>query len=284
MNNKLKINLSGARFNNFKSVFDSLEKCLNEVGIDFYVLGALARDMLFSIEEINTRTTADVDLAVYINTSDEDVYQLLQNKLIDDYGFEESKENNFALISTNGTTIDLLPFGEIEVEDGATFMGDGLSNIKVNGFKEVHLHGLHVVESDELGTFKVAKLSSIILLKLIAFDDRPEMRANDPGDTASIIANYFDINADNIYDNHNDLFEGDKVELEFIAAQVIGREIKMVIQENIELYERVNTILESHILKAEKSRFVLGMIGDYCKQIDTAVSWLKKILEGIKEK
>ena len=33
MNNKLKINLSGARFNNFKSVFDSLEKCLNEVGI-----------------------------------------------------------------------------------------------------------------------------------------------------------------------------------------------------------------------------------------------------------
>ena len=52
------------------------------------VLGALARDMLFSIEEINTRTTADVDLAVYINTSDEDVYQLLQNRLIDDYGFE----------------------------------------------------------------------------------------------------------------------------------------------------------------------------------------------------
>jgi predicted nucleotidyltransferase len=284
MNNKLKINLSGARFNNFKSVFKSLEKCLNEVGIDFYVLGALARDMLFSNEEINTRTTADVDLAVYINTSDEDVYQLLRNKLIDDYDFEESKENNFALISTDGTIIDLLPFGEIEVEDGVTFMGDGLSNIKVNGFKEVHLHGLDVVESDELATFKVAKLSSIILLKLIAFDDRPEMRANDPGDTASIIANYFIINDEYIYDNHNDLFEGDEIELEFIAAQVIGREMKLTIHENVKLKERVKIILESHILKAEKSRFIVGMIGDYCKQVDTAVLWLNKILQGIKER
>ena len=120
-------------------------------------------------------------------------------------------------------------------------------------------------------------------MKLIAFDDRPEMRANDPGDTASIIANYFNINDDNIYDNHNDLFEGDEIELEFIAAQVIGRELKIIIHENVKLKERAKTILETHILNAEKSRFVIGMIGDYCKEVDTAVLWLNKILEGIKE-
>jgi len=283
MNDKLKINLSGARFNNFKSVFDDLEKCLKEVGIDFYVLGALARDMLFSNEEINTRATADVDLAVYINTKDQDIYQLLRNKLIDNYDFVESKENNFALTSTDGTIIDLLPFGEIEVEDGVTIMGEGLSSIKVNGFKEVHLNGLNEVDSEELGSFKVAKLSSIILLKLIAFDDRPEMRENDPSDVSSIIANYFDINANDIYEYHNDLFEGDEIELEFIAAQVIGREMKIIIHENNELYERANSIIESHILKAEKSRFIIGMIGDFCSEIDTAILWLKKILEGIKE-
>lgn len=283
MNNELKINLSGARFNNFKSVFDSLENCLKEVGIDFYVLGALARDMLFSNEGISTRTTADVDLAVYINSKDEDIYQLLRKILIDNYGFTESNENNIALISAEGTTIDLLPFGEIEVQDGVTIAGEGLSSIKVNGFKEVHSKGLEEVDSEELGNFKVAKLASIILLKLIAFDDRPEMRGNDPGDVASIIANYFDINADNIYENHNDLFEGDEIELPLIAAQVIGRELKSVLLENEELSQRVTTILEIHISKAEKSPFILGMIGEFCEQTDTAVIWLKRILTGINE-
>ena len=283
MKNKLKINLSKARFNNFKLDFDKLEKCLKEVDFDFYVMGALARDMLFSNGQINTRATADVDIAVFINTKDDDRYQLLRNKLIDKYGFTGTKDNSFALISPDGTTIDLLPFGEIEVEDGLSFMGEGISNIKVNGFKEVHQKGLQEVVSEEIGTFKVAKLSSIILLKIIAFDDRPEMRANDPGDVASIIVNYFDLNAENIYENHNDLFEGDEVELEIIAAKVIGREMKMVLNEKDMLYKRVSSIIEIHTLKADKSPFILGMIGDFCNQTDTAVLWLKKILEGIKE-
>ena len=283
MNDKLKINLSGARFNNFKSVFDSLESSLNEAGIDFYVLGALARDMLFSNEGISTRTTADVDLDVYINLQDEDRYRLLRKKLIENYSFTESKENSFALISAEGTTIDLLPFGEIEVQDGETIAGECLSSIKVNGFKEVHSKGLEEVDSEELGNFKVAKLASIILLKLIAFDDRPEMRGNDPGDVASIIANYFDINAGNIYKNHNDLFEGDEIELPLLAAQVIGREMKSVLLENEELSQRVTTLLEIHIAKADKSPFILGMIGEFCEQTDTAVIWLKRILRGINE-
>jgi len=281
MNNKLKINLSGARFNNFKSVFDSLESCLNEVGIDFYVMGALARDMLFSSEGISTRTTSDVDLAVYINVKGDDIYGSLRKKLIDNYSFTESKENKFTLISTGGTTIDLVPFGEIEVQDGVIISGEGLSSIKVNGFKEVHLKGLEEVDSEELGTFKVANLASIILLKLIACDDRPEMRGNDPSDVASIIANYFDINAENIYENHNDLFEGEEFELETISANVIGRAMKKILKENENLLERVTGILEFHILKADKSPFILGMIGEFCKETDTAVLWLKNVLSGV---
>ena len=113
MKNKLKINLSKARFNNFKLDFDKLEKCLKEVDFDFYVMGALARDMLFSNGQINTRATADVDIAVFINTKDDDRYQLLRNKLIDKYGFTGTNDNNFALTSPDGTTIDLLPFGKI---------------------------------------------------------------------------------------------------------------------------------------------------------------------------
>jgi predicted nucleotidyltransferase len=283
MKNKLKINLSGARFKNFKSMFNSLEKGLAALDIDFFILGALARDMHFSNESINTRTTADVDLAVYINSRDEELYQELRKKLIEKYDFVESKSNNLALTSKDGTTLDLLPFGELEVADGVIVSGQGLSSIRVNGFKEVHLNGLDEVDSDELGSFKVAKLSSIILLKLIAFDDRPEMRGNDPQDVASIISHYFDLNSEYIYENHQDLFEADKTTLENIASSVIGREIREVIAENERLNDRIIAILEDHISKADKSPFVLNMIGDFCNEIDTALIWMESILKGIKK-
>lgn len=70
MSNGLKIDLSNVRFRQFRSVFDDLEKALKEADIDFYVLGALARDMMLSNDQVSTRTTMDVDLAVYINESD----------------------------------------------------------------------------------------------------------------------------------------------------------------------------------------------------------------------
>ncbi len=221
MTHSLKIDLSKVRFKNFKSVFDKLEKALKEEDIDFYLLGALARDMQFSNKQISTRTTADVDIAVYINSKDDDKYRSLRRVLVQKYNFIEVKSNNIALISDNGITIDLLPFGDIEVEDGVMIKSEGFSNIKVNGFKEVHFKGLQEVISEDTGKFKVASLSSIVLLKLIAYDDRPEVRANDPGDVASIIANYFELNTDNIYKKHNDLFEGDQVDLAVIGARVI---------------------------------------------------------------
>ena len=282
MSNRLKVDLSKARFEKFRSVFDNLGNALKEADIDFYVLGALARDMLFSKEQINTRTTADVDLAVYINMKDGDKYRSLRKDLIENYAFIASKENNFALISHDGVTIDLLPFGEIEMEDGVEFKGEGLSNIKVNGFKEVHLKGLEEVETQNNEFFKVAKLSSIILLKLIAYDDRPENRTNDPGDIASIIGNYFELRSEYIYENHSDLFDND-MDLTVLAAHVIGREMKPILQENDALNERIVSILKMHITQGEKSSLILGMIGDFCGQVDTAILWIKGILDEIKE-
>ena len=62
---ELKIDLNNIRFAIFKQVFSDVEATLKHLDVDFYVIGALARDMLFSIDAIPTRTTADVDLAVY---------------------------------------------------------------------------------------------------------------------------------------------------------------------------------------------------------------------------
>lgn len=122
--------------------------------------------------------------------------------------------------------IDILPFGQLEVDDGVAVEGEGLNRIKVNGFKEVYLASVEYVYVLKDKQFKVATLPGIFLLKLIAFDDRPDQRPNDPEDCVQIIQNFFNLQSDIIYGHHNDLFGNDDQPLELISARVIGREMR----------------------------------------------------------
>jgi predicted nucleotidyltransferase len=194
MSNSSKIDLNKLRQEGLKEIFTILEKAFEEAGIDFYyIIGALARDIWFSKEGKVSRATKDIDFAALIAGKEqfEKVKEILKSK----HAFTESRGNAFALISPEGRTIDILPFGDIEVNEGVVVEGMGLSTIKVNGFKEVGVAG---VEEIEIGSsqYQVATLPSIVLLKLIAYDDRPEHRQNDAGDIAHIIGYYFDIETD----------------------------------------------------------------------------------------
>ena len=134
----------------------------------------------------------------------------------------------YVLFSPNGHQVDILPFGAIEIDEKVQIKGTGLTSISVNGFSEVYNSGTAEVQLDTGHHFKVASLSSIVLLKLIAYDDRPEQRAKDGRDVGSIIEHYFELQAEHIYEHHADLFtETEKdIELQDIGATVIGREIK----------------------------------------------------------
>ena len=110
------------------------------------------------------------------------------------------------MLTPDGIQVDIFPFGEIEIDDAVEIAGEGLTSIKVNGFKEVYQSGTEELETQTGHFFKVASLPAIVLLKLIAFDDRPEKRMKDALDIASILDHFFDLQADLIYEKHNDLF------------------------------------------------------------------------------
>lgn len=122
------------------------------------------------------------------------------------------KTNSFVLLTPVGIQVDILPFGEIEINNEVKFEGAGLTSIKVNGFNEVYLAGTELVEPATGHTFKVATLPSIILLKFIAYDDRPEVRTKDARDIINIMLHFFELQADLIYDSHADLFGSDRGE------------------------------------------------------------------------
>ena len=193
---------------NYKEILEALERGFSKFGIDFYLVGATARDVwMRGVHEVPPkRATSDIDFGIMIK--DSYIFDELKNYLIEVEGFTSYKENAFVLIWKDKTQIDLIPFGELEQEGVATVNGTGFTSMNVEGFKEVFEQASEEIQTEDQH-FKVCTLAGIVILKLIAWDDRPEMRGDDIDDIAEIIKNYFHFNSDAIWEHHIDLFTDD---------------------------------------------------------------------------
>lgn len=247
------------RHGELKHIFDALERAFVALGIDFYLIGALARQVWYERSGKTFRTTKDIDYAALISSQQE--YEEVKTYLIDKEAFTESKGNAFVLFAPDGTQVDILPFGEIESDGAVEISGNGMTNIKVDGMKEVYDAGTETVDFDTGNTFKVATLPAIALLKFIAYDDRPEQRQKDVIDITNLMLHFFDLSNDLIYDYHNDLFDETKMpRFESIGPIVLGREIRKIAQSKDKLVERLEGIMARHIALNENSPFIRLMV------------------------
>ena len=273
-------NKDTARLGVLKEIFDALEEAFHALNIDYYLIGAQARETWYAKAGKTGPRTKDVDFAALIGSEKD--YQAVRKYLKEHKRFQDTKGNAFVMYTPEGTQVDILPFGAIEINDGIELEGGALTSIKVNGFMEVYHGGTESLQLASGHSFKVATLPAIVLLKLIAFDDRPEKRMKDAADIADILTYYFELQADGIYDSHNDLFLGDEIDLTEISAIVIGREIRRMISANQTLYTRIQQILEQHIEDREHSPFVRGMIKrDSEATADSQVTLLQRLLQGL---
>ena len=259
-----------------------LEEAFLACDIDYYLIGAIARDIWYAKGDKRFRTTKDIDFAILVGSQGQ--YELVHNYLTTQKGYVSSTTNAFVVIAPDKTAVDLLPFGEVVIDDGVEITGEGLTSIKVNGLMEVYETGTKAVEMMDGHHFAVATLPAIVLLKFIAYDDRPEHRIKDARDIANIIDHFFDLEGDLIYEHHSDLFlsETDQ-ELEEVAAIVIGREIYAILKGNHLLCQRLMRILNSHLEKGERSEFIRNMAQETKATIEQMIRCLKGIRSGLSE-
>lgn len=277
-----KITFSQLRQGSLDELFAVLESELSAQGIDFYLIGAIARDIwLTALHDIEPgRITHDLDLAVLL--SDEQQYQLLRERLIETGRFTVLRDNAYTLIFEDGRAVDLLPFGAVSMEQSVTVAGQGLTSIQVDGFKEVYEVGTESIEIDSQ-LFRVCTLAGIVLLKLIAYDDRPEHRQKDILDISMILQHYFDIAADEIYANHNDIFDDNEFDTLLAAARVMGRQIAPIITLSKILRQRISRIIDDQINLHEESPVANLLTRNTRWSISYALSILHQLQKGILE-
>jgi predicted nucleotidyltransferase len=265
-------------------MLSALERGFAKFGIDFYLVDAVARDVWMSgINKIEPRrTTGDIDFAVLINNIG--TYESLKEYLIETEGFHPTKENAFALLWENRSVVDLMPFGTIEDEDSkVTIEGTGYTTIHVPGFSEVYEEGLPEMELGNAHKFKFCTLPGIVLLKMIAWNDRPEKRRDDIKDISDILNHFFNMYDNEIWDNHNDLFEEANADLKHIAAKVMGREMSKIARRNKKLFGRVEEILKTNTDDMPNSKMAAIMIEYFENTVQENVMLLQQLKQGFTE-
>jgi len=262
----------------------ALEKGLNKYNIDFYLVGAVARDVwMTAINDIPpSRVTGDIDFAVFIN--DKNTYADLREYLINVEKFIPYKGNGFVLKWKNIIQIDLMPFGEIEAKpSNITVEGTGLTSLNMPGFKEIYDSGLPEAELEEKHRFKFCTLPGIVLLKLLAFQERPEIRRDDIKDISKILKHFFDMYADEIYENHNDLFGDKDINLHWIAARVLGRDMGKIARLNEALFLRIKKLLKKNTIDIHSSDIAKIMAEFFQNTIEDNVKLLEQVKIGYLE-
>jgi predicted nucleotidyltransferase len=152
----------------------------------------------------------------------------------------------------------------------------------VKGFKEVAEVGTAEMQLDE-GSYRIATLPGIILLKLISFDERPEKRYHDPADIAQIISSYYKFDEGLFMDKYYDLLERLDNGHDIIAARAIGRLMQPILAINTNLKSRILQILTNHIANNDKSYFVELFTREIKGTIEHTANILQEIVEGIND-
>lgn len=130
------MNLNNVKHGDLKEVFDALEEAFGKLEIDFYMIGAVAREVWYEKGSKQFRRTKDVDFAVLV--SNEKQYDAVREYLIGNKIFTAARQNSFAIISPAGIQVDILPFGQIATDTGVQLSGGlGVTSISVDGFLEV---------------------------------------------------------------------------------------------------------------------------------------------------
>lgn len=240
-----------------------IEKTLARYKINYYLVGAFARDVQFKRMGLlkSFRRTDDIDIALYVSC--EDHYHEVINDLLASGNFTRDANEVIKLYYKKGLELDLIPFGEIENDcREVRLTSPKVFTLQMPGFLEIFPF-IERVKSGDL-TLHTSPLEGLIMLKLISNNDRPS-RSHDLEDINNIIDVYFDLFSDEIFGEHNDLFElYDVNDLYFyqpkIAAHVLGRKMKQLLEPATDLYQRLVRILENS--KNKKLRALLNGLSE----------------------
>ncbi|MDO6438767.1 hypothetical protein Q4534_15190 [Cyclobacterium sp. 1_MG-2023] len=258
----------------FSEVFHLIDEVMEQFGVPYYLIGANAIALELLKDGFKpSRGTKDIDFAIMLSSMKEyeEIGEALKIK-----GFRKAKEPWTYYFEKDNVVIDLLPLGQIQENDTEDF-NKRYSDLHILGFQEV-LESPSSIRIENKWV-NVPPLAGMILLKLIAWSDRPEERDNDLGDILKIITHFYDIEFDKITKKHYDTMITDDFDERVIAAEVLGREAREYLKKSKQFNDRIQKVVAENLTEVHLS----GIAKEWSRQSEDDVEYTFSLLKAFQK-
>ena len=268
-------------------ILNEVSNVANSMGINYFVVGATARDILLThvFEMEVRRATSDIDFAIAVNSWHE--FENLQSKLEQVAGFTISEKMAQRMyFGTNkdspesGYPFDLVPFVGIEHPANiVTWPSDMNVMMNVAGYHGAYDSAVEV-RLDSGDVIRAASLAGLTIMKLFAWAERGLENPKDAQDLLTIMSSYSDAgNSDRIYEDMTSL-EKMKYDTTLSGAVLLGKDVANIISK--ENYEKFIGILEHEKNWHRLVRDMAGRKNHADDNLEKTENFLSLFLSGLR--
>ena len=266
-----------------KPILIALVSYFSKNKIQFYVIGATARDILMNLHnEKSGRATQDLDIAIAV--SDWGRYEEVEKGILEIEGFSKDKSQQQRFLYQDTFPLDIVPFGDVMQQDDKIFWPpDEHIAMSVLGFNEVALATQQIKVDDDFSV-EIASLVGIFLLKLVAWSERHIKGNKDADDMAFIINNYLSINEDRVIEKHDDLYDDDEFDTRTAGSRLLGRDLAELLKDSDQVKQKIILILQTELKQAEESKLINQIIETHKTfKYEVALGTLIYLIQGLKD-
>lgn len=215
-------------------VMGEMVKTAQELGLQYFLCGAMARDVLLQhVHGIETgAATVDVDFGVAIE--DWAQFEKIKANLIKTSTFEQDKKMTHRLYyrhnaSNKGYPVDIIPFGGVESPvNRVAWPPDREEVLNVIAYHEALTNSVAIQVANDL-TIQVTSLPGLALLKLFAWADRGISNHKDALDLVILLRTYYHAgNLDRLYGEEAKLLENVGFDLDAASPRLLGKDVQRI--------------------------------------------------------
>lgn len=239
-----------------KPVLEELIPVFKQRGITFYLIGAVARDIILELnQEKSQRVTMDLDIAIAVDHWED--FENLSEDIIALPNFTKDAQQKQRFLYKEKFQVDIVPYGGIkDHNDKIYWPPDKSFAMSVIGFEEAE-QNLLTIKLDEEITFDIVSLEGVFLLKLFAWKDRFHKTSKDAEDIGFILNNYLHINRNISFDEpYNKVYDLDDYTDLRAGAMILGMKLNEMLAQSPTVKTKVSALLTEDIERAENSKLL----------------------------
>jgi predicted nucleotidyltransferase len=213
------------------AVLRAVHAAARTLQLEFFVAGALARDIwLDYIHRVPVvRLTRDIDVGIHVSSWSE--FEVLRNRLIADFGLLPDAHRLHRLRMPSGDVpLDIVPFGGVEDrERRIAWPPDGAMVMSLLGFAEAFRAAPSLELAPQLPV-RVASLAGLAALKLLSWSERGRETARDAVDFWLILRNYGDpCQRERLLREEDETLAAEGHDLRHAGARLLGADMSGVL-------------------------------------------------------